>query len=181
VSGRVLEDVQGKLDIVFEDAGEQQLKHLVRTVSVFRAAPFKATAPHHRSGIPVVLAIRFLVAATLRERGRSLTVLHRVLRQGVRALRRFRERASVTRPGPNKEGNMKPIITTAIVALTVAVAPIARAQQADDRTNWRSKPWWRNGPRRSTRETASPRHRSSRQMPSTSTSTAELPAPKWAN
>jgi hypothetical protein len=29
---------------------------------------------------------------------------------------------------------MKPIITTAIVALTVAVAPIARAQQADDRT-----------------------------------------------
>jgi hypothetical protein len=29
---------------------------------------------------------------------------------------------------------MKPIITTAIVALIVAVAPIARAQQADDRT-----------------------------------------------
>jgi ketosteroid isomerase-like protein len=29
---------------------------------------------------------------------------------------------------------MKPIIATAIVALTVAVAPIARAQQADDRT-----------------------------------------------
>ncbi len=29
---------------------------------------------------------------------------------------------------------MKQIITTAIVALTVAVAPIARAEQADDRT-----------------------------------------------
>jgi TolB-like protein/class 3 adenylate cyclase len=36
VSGRVLEDVQGKLDITFEDAGEQQLKNIVRPVRVYR-------------------------------------------------------------------------------------------------------------------------------------------------
>src|SRR5215472_9675138 len=35
VSRRVLEDVQGKLDIAFEDAGEHQLKNIVRPVSVY--------------------------------------------------------------------------------------------------------------------------------------------------
>jgi adenylate cyclase len=38
VSGRVLEDVQGKLDIAFEDAGEQRLKNIERPVRVFRVA-----------------------------------------------------------------------------------------------------------------------------------------------
>ncbi len=37
VSGRVLEDVQGKLDILFENAGEQQLKNIARPVRVYRA------------------------------------------------------------------------------------------------------------------------------------------------
>jgi TolB-like protein len=36
VSGRVQEDAQGKLDIVFEDAGEQQLKNIARPVRVYR-------------------------------------------------------------------------------------------------------------------------------------------------
>ncbi len=36
VSRRVLEDVQGKLDIAFEDAGEQQLKNIVRPVGIYR-------------------------------------------------------------------------------------------------------------------------------------------------
>ena len=36
VSGRVLEDVQGKLKIAFEDAGDQQLKNIVRPVRVYR-------------------------------------------------------------------------------------------------------------------------------------------------
>ena len=36
VSSRVQEDVKGKLDIVFEDAGEQQLKNIARPVRVFR-------------------------------------------------------------------------------------------------------------------------------------------------
>jgi adenylate cyclase len=36
VSGRVLEDVQGKLDIAFEDAGEQQLKNIARPVRAYR-------------------------------------------------------------------------------------------------------------------------------------------------
>src|ERR1700686_3041438 len=44
-------------------------------------------------------------------------------------------RASTTRSGRNKEGDMRPIITaTTIVALAIAVAPITRAQQADDQT-----------------------------------------------
>ena len=36
VSGRVQEDARGKLDIVFEDAGEQQLKNIARPVHVYR-------------------------------------------------------------------------------------------------------------------------------------------------
>jgi adenylate cyclase len=36
VSGRVQEDAQGKLDIAFEDAGEQQLKNITRPVRVYR-------------------------------------------------------------------------------------------------------------------------------------------------
>jgi adenylate cyclase len=36
LSGRVLEDVQGKLDIAFEDAGEQHLKNIARPIKVFR-------------------------------------------------------------------------------------------------------------------------------------------------
>jgi TolB-like protein len=37
VSRRVFEDVQGKLDTSFEDAGEHQLKNIVRPVSVYKA------------------------------------------------------------------------------------------------------------------------------------------------
>ena len=36
VSGRVQEDVRGKLDIAFEDAGEQQLKNIAWPVRVYR-------------------------------------------------------------------------------------------------------------------------------------------------
>ena len=36
VSGRVQEDVQGKLDVVFEDAGERELKNIARPVRVYR-------------------------------------------------------------------------------------------------------------------------------------------------
>jgi adenylate cyclase len=36
VSGRVQEDAQGKLDIVFENAGEQHLKNIARPVRVYR-------------------------------------------------------------------------------------------------------------------------------------------------
>ena len=37
VSGRVQEDAQGKIDIAFDDAGEQQLKNIARPVRVYRA------------------------------------------------------------------------------------------------------------------------------------------------
>jgi formylglycine-generating enzyme required for sulfatase activity/class 3 adenylate cyclase len=36
VSGRVQEDAQGRLDVAFEDAGEQQLKNIARPVRVYR-------------------------------------------------------------------------------------------------------------------------------------------------
>jgi adenylate cyclase len=36
VSSRVLEDVQGKLDLVFEDLGEQKLKNIARSTRVYR-------------------------------------------------------------------------------------------------------------------------------------------------
>lgn len=43
VSGRVHEDVQGKLEVCLEDAGEQQLKNISRPVKVFRVRPEKTT------------------------------------------------------------------------------------------------------------------------------------------
>jgi adenylate cyclase len=43
VSGRVQEDVRGKLSIAFEDAGEQQLKNIPWPVRIFRAGPAGAT------------------------------------------------------------------------------------------------------------------------------------------
>jgi adenylate cyclase len=36
VSGRVQEDVEGKLDVLFEDNGEQQLKNIAKPVRVYR-------------------------------------------------------------------------------------------------------------------------------------------------
>ena len=42
VSGRVQEDVNGKLDIAFEDAGEQALKNIARPVRVYRVRTEKA-------------------------------------------------------------------------------------------------------------------------------------------
>jgi TolB-like protein len=44
VTGRVLEDIEGKLDIGFEDAGEQRLKNIVRPVRVYRVRPSGAPA-----------------------------------------------------------------------------------------------------------------------------------------
>ena len=38
-SSRVQEDVQGRLDIAFEDIGEQQLKNIARPVRVYRVRP----------------------------------------------------------------------------------------------------------------------------------------------
>jgi TolB-like protein len=44
VSARVQEDAQGKLDISFEDMGEQQLKNIERPVRVYRVRPSGAAA-----------------------------------------------------------------------------------------------------------------------------------------
>src|SRR5262249_20878246 len=44
VSARVLENIQGKLEIAFEDTGEQKLKNIVRPVRVYRVRPGGAAA-----------------------------------------------------------------------------------------------------------------------------------------
>src|SRR5258708_23494479 len=67
----------------------QQETHALHQTSG-RVAAVKAKAPH-RPGIPVFRLVQSLVAATLRERGRSLTVLRRGLRQGARATLAVRE------------------------------------------------------------------------------------------
>ena len=38
VSGRVQEDAAGKLDLAFEDMGEQQLRNIARPVRVYRVS-----------------------------------------------------------------------------------------------------------------------------------------------
>jgi adenylate cyclase len=60
VSGRVHEDVQGKLEVSFEDAGEQQLKNISRPVKVFRVRPEQTTI---RPTVPSALRKRPSIAA----------------------------------------------------------------------------------------------------------------------
>src|ERR1044071_7543457 len=45
VSARVQEDAAGRLDLTFDDLGEQQLKNIVRPVRVFRIGPAPDPAP----------------------------------------------------------------------------------------------------------------------------------------
>ena len=52
VSGRVQEDARGKLDIAFEDAGDQQLKNIERPVRIYRMRP-KAAAASSRPALPL--------------------------------------------------------------------------------------------------------------------------------
>jgi adenylate cyclase len=63
VSGRVHEDVQGKLDIAFEDAGDQLLKNIARPVKVYRVqlgkAATKAEQATARSNRPSIAVLPF--------------------------------------------------------------------------------------------------------------------------
>jgi len=52
VSGRVQEDAQGKLDIVFEDAGEQQLKNIARPVRVYHVRLGEAAKAPRELALP---------------------------------------------------------------------------------------------------------------------------------
>src|SRR5205809_119930 len=52
VSGRVQEDARGKLDVAFEDAGDQQLKNIERPVRIYRMRP-KAAAASSRPALPL--------------------------------------------------------------------------------------------------------------------------------
>jgi adenylate cyclase len=63
VSGRVHEDVHGKLDIAFEDAGERQLKNILRPVRIFRVQQDKVTTraatPSTSSQRPSIVVLPF--------------------------------------------------------------------------------------------------------------------------
>lgn len=66
VSGRVQEDAQGKLDIAFEDIGEQKLKNIARPVRVYRLRLDATAAPartRRRRGLYAALALMILLAA----------------------------------------------------------------------------------------------------------------------
>jgi len=52
VSGRVLEDIQGKVDIAFEDAGEHQLKNIARPMRVYRVRPSGAASSRPALPLP---------------------------------------------------------------------------------------------------------------------------------
>jgi TolB-like protein len=52
VSGRAQEDVEGKLEITFENAGEQQLKNIARPVQVYRVR-LSGAAPSSRPVLPL--------------------------------------------------------------------------------------------------------------------------------
>src|SRR5690349_3721795 len=49
VSARVQEDAAGRLDLAFEDLGEQELKNIARRVRVYRVGP---TSPHPNPPLP---------------------------------------------------------------------------------------------------------------------------------
>ena len=63
VSGRVQEDVQGKIDVSFEDAGDQQLKNIARPVKVYRIqlgkSATKVERAPARSNRPSIAALPF--------------------------------------------------------------------------------------------------------------------------
>ncbi|OWK22795.1 hypothetical protein AJ87_45685 [Rhizobium yanglingense] len=66
VSGRVQEDAQGKLDIAFEDIGEQKLKNIARPVRAFRVRLDATAAPAPagwRRGLFAALALMILLTA----------------------------------------------------------------------------------------------------------------------
>jgi len=72
VSGRVQEDAHGKLDVSFEDMGEQQLKNISRPIRVYRVVPnYQAGVRNRNSGF---LSRRWKVIG-LRRSGVALVAL----------------------------------------------------------------------------------------------------------
>jgi adenylate cyclase len=53
VSGRVQEDAEGKLDLAFQDIGEQKLKNIMRPVRVYRVCGPGATPDNRRTPLPL--------------------------------------------------------------------------------------------------------------------------------
>jgi adenylate cyclase len=53
VSARVQEDAAGKLDLAFEDIGEQNLKNIARSLRVYRMIHSGAVTPHPAAALPL--------------------------------------------------------------------------------------------------------------------------------
>ena len=53
VSSRVQEDAAGRLDLAFQDLGEQNLKNIARPIRVYRVGPDKAATPLARPTLPL--------------------------------------------------------------------------------------------------------------------------------
>ncbi len=66
VSARVQEDVEGRLDIVFKDSGEQQLKNIARPVRVYRIQVARSEAPQASAPMLALDRRRRGIAAGLR-------------------------------------------------------------------------------------------------------------------
>ena len=69
VSARVQEDAAGRLDLDFEDIGEQQLKNIARPVRVYRVVPVRYTGLAHRRSHPLPQCGRGVRERRRRERG----------------------------------------------------------------------------------------------------------------
>jgi len=65
VSARVREDATGRLDLVFEDIGEQSLKNITRPVRVFRVVTDKRTVPTPMLALPDKPSIAVLPFANM--------------------------------------------------------------------------------------------------------------------
>ena len=65
VSARVREDAAGRLDLVFEDIGEQSLKNITRPVRVFRVVTDKRTVPTPMLALPDKPSIAVLPFANM--------------------------------------------------------------------------------------------------------------------
>ena len=53
VSSRVQEDAAGRLDLAFQDLGEQNLKNIARPIRVYRVGPDKAATPLAQPNLPL--------------------------------------------------------------------------------------------------------------------------------
>jgi adenylate cyclase len=90
VSGRVQEDVRGKLDVAFEDAGEQMLKNITRPVRVYRATPRGASVSCPALTLPDKPSIAVLPFENMSGDAEQAYFADGIVEEIITALSRFR-------------------------------------------------------------------------------------------